>query len=407
MMRRHVSRRSRQRGYLYLSTGANGSGKTLFTIYDVRQLQLETNRPVYFWGFTAKQRLLDFGWKEHDMRDWMSLPDGSICIWDECQKEITGATADKAQKYEADILSEHRKRSFDFFFCTPHPMNMGAFVRRTIASPGWHRHFKASTIALNSNELKWAATNTQPEKPNSGASGTVTSRTHPKEVYEWYASTSGDTAVRKIPARVWMAILALITAVAMLVGAVMWAKHMYADWTKPSVPKEAAKTAAIAPNAAPVGNSSNPEKKAPQTAAEYAASHVPRIAGLEFTAPRYDGLNEPKTAPRPAACLDGFKRGSKRRTCECWSQQATILQVPEQLCRQIASGGYFDDTRDPQQSTALPAPALVPARAPVQAEPQQAASFTASALLPPPETKSNISRDAETLAFMAKRREFK
>ena len=51
----------RQRGYLYLSTGANGTGKTLFTLADVRALQLATNRPVFYKGFTAKQPLVDFG----------------------------------------------------------------------------------------------------------------------------------------------------------------------------------------------------------------------------------------------------------------------------------------------------------------------------------------------------------
>ena len=326
MRRQFVSLR-KQLGYLYLTTGANGSGKTLFTIYDVRQLQLQTNRPVFFKGFTAKQPLLDFGWVEHDMRDWQSLPDGSICIWDECQDEISSLTADKANDYEKKILSEHRKRGFDFFFMTPHPMNMGAFVRRTIATPGWHRHFKASSISLNSNELKWTATNTQPEKPNSGASGTVTSRTHPKEVYEWYTSTAGDTANRKIPARVWMAILALVAAVALIIGAVMWAKHMYNDWTKPTEVKEATKTPASGPTVTAAPNAPAQDNRRSLTAAEYAVSFTPRIAGLDFTAPRYDNLTDPKTAPRPAACIDGTRRGAKARSCHCWSQQATPLQV--------------------------------------------------------------------------------
>lgn len=403
-MSRHRTSLRKQRGFLYLTTGSNGAGKTLFTLEDVRKLQLETNRPVFYKGFTALQPLLDFGWVEHDMRDWMSLPDGAICVWDECQDELISGTAKEALEYEKKILSEHRKRGFDFFLITQHPMNMGAFIRRTVASPGWHRHFKASTIALNSNELKWPSANAQPEKPNSGASGTVTSRTHNKEVYTWYKSTVGDTAVRKIPARVWIAIGAVIAAVAMIGGAVWWGSRMYSDWSKPkgSEPAKAAPAATPAP-AAPATERS--ESKRVLTAAEYAASFTPRIGGLEFTAPRYDALNEPKTAPRPAACLDGTKRGAKRRTCECWSQQATILQVPQDLCRQIAAGGYFDDTRDQQQAmSAAPAAAPAPAASPALLQPA-AASFTASAVLPAPESKSTVARDAETLAFMAKRRQ--
>jgi len=397
-MRRVPHSLRRQLGYLYLSTGANGTGKTLFTLFDVRALQIATNRPVFFKGFTAKQPLLDFGWVEHDMKDWQSLPDGSICVWDECQDEITALTAEKATDYERKILSEHRKRGFDFFFMTQHPMNMGAFIRRAVASPGWHRHYKASTIALNSNELKWVNVNTQPEKPNSGASGTVTSRTHPKEVYEWYESTVGDTATRSIPKRVWVAIGALILAVVMVVTAVWWFKKSFG---LDDAPPDKAKPVAAAPLATQAPVRPAADEKRPMTAAEYAASFTPRISGLDFTAPRFDGLTQPKTAPRPAACLDGTKRGAKRRTCECWSQQATILQVPEDLCRQIAAGGYFDDTRDPQQATMqAPAPAADPALlAPT------AASFASAAVLTPPETKRTASRDAETLAFMAKRRQ--
>ncbi len=405
-MSRHRTSLRKQRGYLYLSTGANGAGKTLFTLEDVRKLQLETNRPVFYKGFTAKQPLKDFGWVEHDMKDWQSLPDGSICIWDECQDEIISGTAKEALEYEKKILSEHRKRGFDFFLITQHPMNMGAFIRRAIETPGWHRHFKASTIALNSNELKWVRVNAQPEKANSGATGTITSRTHPKEIYDWYTSTAGDTATRKIPARVWMAILALIAAVGMIGGAVWWGSRMYSDWSKPKGSTEAAKAAPAPTQAAAASPSPRREEKLPMTAAEFAASYVPRVEGLTFTAPRYDALNEPRTAPRPAACLDGTKRGAKRRTCECWSQQATILQVPQDLCRQIAAGGYFDDTREPHQASNQPAPA--PAGAPAAViEQTSAPSFTAGGVLPPPDTKSTISRDAETLAFMAKRREFK
>lgn len=343
------------------------------------------------------------------MRDWMSLPDGSICIWDECQKEITGLTADKAQQYEKDILSEHRKRSFDFFFCTPHPMNMGAFVRRTIASPGWHRHFKASTIALNSNELKWTATNTQPEKPGSGASGTVTSRTHPKEVYEWYMSTSGDTAVRKIPARVWWAIVALIVAAGMIFGAVVWAKHLYSSWTKPDPAKASSKTAATPSAPSPAGLGDNSDKKRTLTTAEYAQSFEPRIAGLAYTAPRYDQVLQVKQAPKPAACLDGVRRGTKGRVCNCYTQQATPLDVPEALCRQIAAGGIFDDTLEPvNQNQAKPLPAAV-APSPGTAvqvaayEPPSLAAMQVRPLLDPPATHSTVERDGEILKQMRKR----
>jgi len=49
---------------IYLTTGGNGAGKTLFTLYDVRKQQLAENRPVYYCGFTAGEQLIDWGWQE-------------------------------------------------------------------------------------------------------------------------------------------------------------------------------------------------------------------------------------------------------------------------------------------------------------------------------------------------------
>jgi zona occludens toxin len=390
----------KQRGYLYLSTGANGAGKTLFTLEDVRKLQLETNRPVFFKGFTAKRPLLDFGWIEHDMKDWQSLPDGSICVWDECQEDITSQTADKALDYERKILSEHRKRGFDFFFITQHPMNMGAFIRRTVAAPGWHRHFKASSIALNSNELKWSTVNTQPEKPNSGASGTVVSRTHNKEVYDWYTSTVGDTAQRKIPARVWYAIAAVVFAIIFLIAAGFWFKKSVSGLA-PDKPAQGDK---VVPQNAPKSNALAADRKTVMTTAEYAESFQPRIAGLSYTASRYDGLTAPKQAPKPAACLDGIKRGSKQRTCECWTQQATRMDVPKDVCQQIAAGGFFDDSLDAVvRSAATPSPAAA-------GQPAQLPPAVVAATVPPltqPEVYNTAMRDGETLKDMRKRENVK
>jgi zona occludens toxin len=280
---------------------------------------------------------------------------------------------------------------------------MGAFIRRAVASPGWHRHFKASDIVLSSAECKWNTVNPQCEKPNSGASGTVTNRAHPKEVYDWYVSTAGDTAKRKIPMRVWVAVGAAVAALGMLFGAYWWFNRTIAN---PKVPGQPAAGSAPAPAAsapAPSRGNAKPEEKRVLTAAEYGASFVPRVEGLAFTAPRYAGLNDPKTMPKPAACIEGKKPGAAVVTCQCWSQQATVLQMPEYLCKQIAAGGYFDDTVEaPQSSKGMPNPA--PAPVPVQAQGgATVAALDSGLLLPPPNTVSTVERDAEVLQFMRKR----
>jgi len=216
-----------QLGYLYLTTGGNGAGKTLMTIWDVRQLQVKTGRPVFFWGFAAKQPLLDFGWKEFEPTDWEALPDGSICIVDECQKVMPTRATGQPPAWIGALAQDNRKRGFDFFFITQHPLNIDSFVRRLIAAPAWHRHFKASILGDASNELKWSAVNDQPQKDGSGKNGEVTSRKWPREAFDWYTSTSMDTRKTGIPLKVWKGVGALVLAL----GCVRFVGHQLYSMT--------------------------------------------------------------------------------------------------------------------------------------------------------------------------------
>jgi len=86
--------------------------------------------------------------------------------------------------------------------------------------------------------------------------------------------------------------------------------------------------------------------------ADMLASFTPRIPGLPQTAPRYDEVTKPTTAPYPAACVS---MGSR---CDCYTQQGTKLQTPADLCKQIVAGGFFQDWTVP-----APAGAVVPAAA--------------------------------------------
>lgn len=328
---RRGSRRS-QRGFLYLTTGANGSAKTLFTLRDVRDLQLETSRPVFYTGFTPKQPIHDFGWKEFEPEKWQDLPDGSICIIDECQIHLPTRAVGKPPEWIGKILEVHRKRGFDFFLITQHPLNIDSFIRRAIASPGWHRHFKASIMGDSSNELKWASVVDNPQKPGSGDAGFVQSRKFDKEVYTWYESASAHTAKKKIPAKVWFALAAVVAAVAMT-GYVVWSL-INQDKAFEQAPSEKTTAAPVQASAAttPPGAS----EKTPVTPAQYAASYRPRINGLEHTAPAYDALTAPKVVPLPAACIQWAGKG-----CKCFTQRGTPYNTTAEICVQIVKHGIF------------------------------------------------------------------
>lgn len=357
----------RQLGFLFLTTGANGAGKTLFTLLDVRKLQLETSRPVFFNGFTAKQPLLDFGWQEFEPEKWQDCPDGSILVIDECHLKLPLRGSGKPPEWIEMIPVTHRKRGMDIFFITQHPMNMDAFIRRVIAAPGWHRHFKASFMGDSSNELRWTSVNDQPQKPGSGKSGQVSSRKFPKEVYSWYESASLHTAKKGIPPKVWMGVGALIVAI---VCVVLVVRTLVAQ-TRGSVAEnsklvdEAKKAGGVA---APTGQadaqrSSGAGPRGTLTAAEYVDQRTPRLPDFAHTAPVYDGVTVPVVAPYPAACIQMARR------CECFSQQGTRLIVSLDTCQRIVRNGYFVDWQQPQQRPAeerREVHAATPAQRPVQ-----------------------------------------
>ena len=319
---------------IYLSTGGNGAGKTLFTLKDVREQQLKENRPVYFHGFTPKQILLDWGWQEFDPKKWQDLPDGSICVMDECQNEFPHKIQGELPEYINAVAQFRRKRGFDFWMITPHPSLINVNIRRLIEAPSWHRHFKRTFGADMVSELRFNFAETACEKPGAGARGVVSMRAFPKEVYDWYESASLHTGKKKVPWRVWM-----VLACALLVPTFGYLAitGVYKNVTKER-PQTIAASAAPGPGRAAVGAEGRV-----LTAAEYVDARVPRIPGFPHSAPVYDSVTQPVEAPYPAACV--VMRGE----CKCYTQQATLLYMPEGLCKHIVERGFFVDFKLPSR----------------------------------------------------------
>lgn len=311
---------------IYLRTGANGAGKTLLTLRDVREKSLAEARPVYYNG--RFKMVADFGWEKIDAKDWESVQDGAIFLFDECHNDFPIRTGKEIPRYVSQ-LAEHRVRGFDFFMITQHPMNIDAFVRRLIGSPGWHQHLKRASGAPLVSVIEWPAVNDAPQKNGSGASGSTRMVTYPKEVYSWYESTTLDTAKIKIPFQVKL----LVASVFLIpgLGYLGWQSLHKAQPIKVTKPVETGAPTPARPASAPS------QDKHVLTPIEYAKSFEPRLQGVAYSASRYDELTKPVSVPYPAACVQSKSR------CECYSQQATRLDVPAVLCVAIVKGGFFND----------------------------------------------------------------
>jgi zona occludens toxin len=312
---------------LYLVTGANGAGKTLNTLKWCRELQLKDSRPVCYNG--RFEMVADFGWKKIDAKDWQAEPDGTIFLFDECHNDFPVRSSTGAVPPHVQALGEHRRRGFDFFLVTQHPQNIDLFIRRLIGSPGWHRHLKRAFGVDLVSVLEWNAVNPACEKTSAGKTGSVKMVAFPKEVYSWYNSASLHTGKKRLPMAVWLLLGAFLLVPALGYFAF---RHLPGGKPPPSVPGQVVPGAVGAPLSPQQGGA-----RPVLTKAEYVAQRIPRLDGFPQTAPVYDAVTQPAEAPFPAACV-----ASKTR-CSCYTQQATLLQVADDLCRQIVQRGFFVD----------------------------------------------------------------
>lgn len=321
---------------IYLTTGANGAGKTLLTLKDVRAQQLKENRPVYYHGFEMDEaKAAEFGWQKFDPKKWQDLPDGSICIMDECQNEFPLRRAGSVVPDYIQAIAQHRRRrGFDFWMICPHPSLIDVFVRRLIDKPSWHRHLKRAFGADVVSVLRFSSPDMKCEEPGAGARGEVSMVGYPKEVYGWYRSASLHTGKKKIPRAVYVLAACAIAVPAALYFAVT---GVYKNATKNTKP--ATETIAKQPgtNAADTPSQNLRNVSQVMTADEYIAHRVPRLSDFAHTAPAYDEVTKPTEAPYPAACVQMGK------TCKCYTQQATLLQVSGAVCLQIVAQGFFMD----------------------------------------------------------------
>lgn len=333
---------------LYLRTGGNGTGKTLFTLRDLRDMQLAENRPVCVNSRFKiyPEKLKEFGWRVIEFKDWQDQPDGTIFMMDEVHYDMPLRANSSAVPDAIAKLTEHRSRGFDFFLLTQHPMNIDGFVRKLIQAPGYHRHYKRVFGGLErSIELQWNAVKTNCEQDGSGNTAQSVTRTFPKEVYDWYESAERHTAKVRIPKQVYVGIACLVGVVAL--GFAVYLRLKPAD--KP--PAKPAETQTV-------HQATTPAQQSPQAAqgaekhvvspAELVASYQPRIEGMPQTAPRYDSLTAPTAAPYPAACVHMKPR------CQCYSQQGTKLDVPMATCLQIVEKGFFVDWQAGPTNAATP-----------------------------------------------------
>jgi zona occludens toxin len=308
-----------------LTTGLPGACKTLYTLSYVSAKAKKESRPVFYNGinFTDAGNVA-LGWTEFDaVEKWFELPEGSIIVVDECQRNFRPRSNGSKVPAYVEELETHRHRGYDIFLITQHPMLVDGNVRRLA---GQHFH------SVRKFGMQWSTIHEWQQVKESCDKLRKDSVRHefkfPKEMYDWYKSATVHTHKARIPMRVWL----LIAMPLLVIGCFFFFRH----WHQQRLESSAVVTSSSRPaqEVAP----STVSTSFPVAEQSYLEARRPVVPGLALTAPAYADLVKPSRVPVPAAC--GLMRGK----CSCYTQQATrIADMPDNLCRSIVENGFFED----------------------------------------------------------------
>lgn len=315
-------------------TGLPGNGKTLYALSYIKAYAETEGRDVYYSGISD----LKLPWTEFKPEEWINLPTGAIVVIDEAQFVFAKRPNGSKLPEFYEKLATHRHKGLDIFIITQHPSLVDNFVRQLV---GRHLHVIRKFGMSRATIYEWSAANVSPQNASSHKNAITHKWTFPKAAYEYYKSAEVHTVKRKIP-------VTLILAVLFIVGMLAVAYYVFHRYQQRGIKHDDGPGGAVsvapagaAPSGAGEGGVSHASYvNAVSDAKQFIFERTPRLEGLPMTAPRYDEITKPTTAPVPAACL------ADKVHCSCYSQQATPINVPDLLCRDIVAHGYFVDFDD-------------------------------------------------------------
>lgn len=318
---------------IHLITGLPGASKTLNTIAYIDSNPDFSNRPVYY----LRIKELTLPWielTEQDAKDWQALPDGAIVVIDEAQYIFPTRDPKKPLPEFILALSEHRHRGFDFFVITQSPMLLDAGFRRFV---GKHTHYERVFGFNSAKRFEWEKCQSDVDDYFVRKSAIISRVTFNKKYYGVYKSAEIHTVKRKIPFKVFAPFILL----AIIIAAGWY--HFHDRFDAPEAVESVKQAAHVAtdPNNFSLNSISPSKQKKTITYEEYIALRTPRIADIPSSAPIYDELTQPKTFPK-TNCV----RFEATKHCQCYTQQATKLNISQSVCNSIVDNGYFDDTKN-------------------------------------------------------------
>lgn len=304
-----------------LITGQPGAGKTLYTLWSVKQLAEKEKRDVYYDGIPD----LTLDWKIlENPEKWFELPDGAIIVIDECQRIFRPrGNGSKVPEYVSEFET-HRHKGYDIFLITQHPMLIDSNVRRLCGS---HIHVKRAFGANSANIHEFTEVRENVDKQRLDSSRKFWR--YPKEVFNYYKSSSLHTHKFQPPFRLIMLFVLPIILIGLVWFSVSWFKN------QGNPPDVATDLSAVKNNQKLVENNQNPTKK--EEIKDFFKSRVPQSNDFPESSPRYEDSLGVVAVPAIVGCV------KNNNTCYCYSQQSTRILVSPAFCNSYFDLGKFRD----------------------------------------------------------------
>lgn len=326
---------------LKLITGTPGSGKTLntikmirketaqpakvFSLFGSRSAQPVQARPVYYNGI--KDLNPEFGWHElsdDEAKKWHDLPSGSIIVFDEAYNLFPNSNGKNVPEH-VKLLAVHRHKGFDIYMiCQKVTGQIDPFVKGLINE---HHHFERVFGSTMVNHFVWGRCESSIDSRASRSDADHRIIALDSSYFGAYKSADVHTHKPRIPVK-----LAAVVFIALAYFAYAFRDGF--SMSKPA-PEPVQQTASQALPVVAQGQPHAPIKTDELDPSQY----KPRIEGLPWTAPVYDKLRQPKSYPRVAGCMIA----KSTNACTCYTQQATVISVPDFYCRGFVTNGVFDD----------------------------------------------------------------
>ena len=330
-----------------LATGIPGAGKTLNTIAMVDREWGDKDRPIFYRGIKD----LALPWQEvtdDEVRKWFEYPEGSIFVIDECQQVWPNRKANSPIPESVQKLDTHRHGGYDFYIITQKPTMIDFYARGFV---GRHYHYERAFNRDGTRQLEFQKAVDNPNDYHTRQDAQTTRIKFPKKYYEAYKSAEVHTYKPRIPKKAFVFLAAVVFTIA---AAVVAFNNIMGRTDNPEIGGGVDYQGSV---------SLIPSVGAVKDEIPYEELWAPRVEGLPHTAPAYDGVTEVKTFPRPQCIYD-----EKRGKCNCFTQQATPLDVEPQICMQIVRGGWFNPYKEEEEYQPAGRQASAPRRSPGQAD---------------------------------------